>query len=99
METKAASMVPVCVYTRSSAYILGVFVGLLTMGAGVSLTLAYSKDSHSYWVAFSILNMKILDLQYCILFCPVWLSLGGLLCTFLKIKCRGSGFGGGDMER
>lgn len=38
--------------------------------------------------------MKTLALQYCILFCPVWMSLGGLLCTFLKIKCRGSGFVG-----
>lgn len=33
----------------------------------------------SCWIALSCLNMKAFAMSYCILFCSVWLSLGGLL--------------------
>lgn len=54
-------------------------MGLVTVGIGVSLTLACSWDSSFYWVALANLHIRSFVLSYCILFCCVWLlSLGGL---------------------
>lgn len=47
---------------------------------GLSLILLPALGSFSpYWVAFSSINTKSFDLPCCILCCPAWLSLGGLL--------------------
>ena len=62
------------------------FVGLLTVGADVSLFLLPGLFS-SYCVALSSLDKRVFDLSYSILFYLVWLSfLRGL--TFSEEETR-----------
>lgn len=83
MEVQAPGLAGVC--TRSSACncscLLGAFVGLLTVGVCLSLTLLPVLGAlFLLRVAVLSLSVSAFALSYCILFCQVWLSsLRGLL--------------------
>lgn len=96
-KTKVAAMGSVRACTRSSVYTLQLlascFVGSLTIGAGVFLTLLpILFDPSSYLIVLSSLNRRALALSYC-----VWLqSLGSLFFNlyFSEVKEEGSVSGG-----
>lgn len=78
-----ASRGPVWIYTRFSVYMLWLlaccFVGLLTVGADVSL-LPARETRFLQLGCFVQPDLSAFSLFYCVLFCPVWLlSLGSLL--------------------
>lgn len=73
LQTEVASVGHAVVYARSSVMAVpSVFsVGLLIVGAGVSLTVACFCDLSPYWVALSGLNMRAFALSSCVLSFPV----------------------------
>lgn len=90
-----------CVYVIA---LISVFLGLLTVESGVSLSLSPVLETCFLLLGCLVhLDMRPSALLYCILLCPFWMSfLGGLLFSQGKwrgVEDLGEGWGTGELGR